>query len=57
LVTALLIKTSVYLHCATGGLASLAAEQLSRLGYKDVWAIICQLTDVYSAQEKLTSRQ
>jgi phage shock protein E len=42
----------IYLHCATGGLASLAAEQLSRLGYKDVWAIVCQHSDVCSAQEK-----
>ncbi|MBA6372440.1 rhodanese-like domain-containing protein [Colwellia sp. BRX8-4] len=42
----------IYLHCATGGRASLAAEQLNRLGYKNVWAIICQHNDVCSAQEK-----
>jgi rhodanese-related sulfurtransferase len=42
----------IYLHCATGGRASLAAEQLRRLGYKNVWAIICPHNDVCTAQKK-----
>lgn len=31
----------IYLHCATGGRAALAAEQLQRIGYTNVKAISC----------------
>ena len=30
---------SIYIHCATGGRACLAAEQLLRVGYKNVFVI------------------
>tara|TARA_R110002049_G_scaffold297446_1_gene486399 strand:+ start:412 stop:762 length:351 start_codon:yes stop_codon:yes gene_type:complete len=36
----------IYIHCATGARASLAAEQLSRLGYKQVTCITCGLEGV-----------
>ena len=36
----------IYIHCATGVRATLAAEQLVRLGYENVWAITCKLDDV-----------
>jgi phage shock protein E len=42
----------IFLHCASGGRASFAAEQLIRLGYKNVWAIICPHSDVCIAQEQ-----
>ena len=44
----------IFLHCATGGRASFAAEQLIRLGYKNVWAIICPHSYVCSAQKKVS---
>ena len=34
----------IYIHCATGARAALAAEQLIRLGYRNVTAISCPLT-------------
>jgi len=43
-------NSNIFLHCASGGRASFAAEQLTRLGYKNVWAIICPHSDVCSAQ-------
>lgn len=36
-------ETPIYLHCATGGRASLAAEQLHRMGYKNVSVITCDV--------------
>lgn len=39
-------KQPIYIHCATGVRSSLAAEQLVRLGYENVWAITCKLDDV-----------
>jgi len=36
----------IYIHCATGVRASFAAEQLTRLGYKNVWAITCKLEQI-----------
>lgn len=41
----------IYLHCATGGRAVLAAEQLQRMGYSSVSAISCGLDDVCKARE------
>jgi len=42
-------KQPIYIHCATGARASLAAEQLVRLGYRNVWAITCKLDQVCQA--------
>jgi len=39
-------ETPVYLHCASGGRACLAAEQLQRLGYKKVTVIGCTPSDL-----------
>ena len=36
----------IYIHCATGARATLAAEQLTRVGYKNVWVVTCPLDDV-----------
>jgi len=46
------VNHPIFLHCASGGRASFAAEQLTRLGYKNVWAIICPHTDVCAAQKQ-----
>ena len=40
---------SIYLHCASGGRARLAAEQLQRMGYARVTAITCALERVCEA--------
>lgn len=40
--------TPIFIHCATGGRATLAAEQLQRLGYTNVTAITCKLDDICS---------
>ena len=45
--------TPIFIHCATGGRATLAAEQLQRLGYNKVTVISCKLEDVYNVQESL----
>lgn len=37
---------ALYLHCATGGRATLAAEQLSRIGYNNVTVISCKSDQV-----------
>ncbi len=42
-------KQPIYIHCATGVRSSLAAEQLVRLGYENVWAITCKLNEVCQA--------
>ena len=44
-------QTKIYLHCASGGRATLAAEQLQRMGYQNVTAISCQHDIVYQAQK------
>ena len=36
----------IYLHCATGGRATLAAEQLQRVGYNKVTVISCKADSV-----------
>lgn len=43
---------SILLHCASGGRATFAAEQLKRLGYTNVWAIVCPHSDVNKAQQE-----
>ena len=45
-------EMKIYLHCASGGRAALAAEQLQRIGYQNVSAISCQHHDVLQAQKK-----
>jgi len=40
----------IYVHCASGVRAVLAAEQLLRLGYTDVTVISCGIDDVCKAQ-------
>jgi rhodanese-related sulfurtransferase len=44
-------NTEIYLHCASGGRAALAAEQLQRIGYNNVKAISCKHDDVCQAQK------
>ncbi len=39
----------IYLHCATGGRARLSAEQLQRIGYRNVTAISCGIEGVCEA--------
>ncbi|MBQ4850681.1 rhodanese-like domain-containing protein [Pseudoalteromonas sp. MMG013] len=39
----------IYLHCATGGRAIFAAEQLTRLGYQDISVITCKFAEIYDA--------
>ncbi|CAM4263875.1 rhodanese-like domain-containing protein [Pseudoalteromonas byunsanensis] len=36
----------IYVHCAAGGRAAFAAEQLTRLGYQNVSVITCKASDV-----------
>jgi rhodanese-related sulfurtransferase len=43
----------IYLHCATGGRATLAAEQLERLGYSRVTVITCPADIVRQHQEAM----
>lgn len=43
----------LYVHCATGGRATLAAEQLQRLGYTRVSVITCPIDVVRAKQELL----
>ncbi|MEH6556866.1 MAG: rhodanese-like domain-containing protein [Oceanicoccus sp.] len=39
-------KQPIYLHCQTGGRATLAAEQLKRLGYTNVSVVTCPIDDI-----------
>lgn len=39
-------ETPIYIHCATGARATLAAEQLQRLGYGKVSVITCDLETI-----------
>lgn len=41
----------IYIHCASGARATLAAEQLERIGYKSVTVISCAIDSVCEAQE------
>ena len=36
----------LYLHCATGGRATIAAQQLQKMGYENVSVITCPVTTV-----------
>ena len=46
------VDTAIYIHCASGARAALAAEQLQRVGYKKVTAISCAIDVIHQAQEK-----
>ena len=37
---------TIFIHCATGARATFAAEQLMRVGYKNVWVVTSMLDDV-----------
>jgi rhodanese-related sulfurtransferase len=41
----------IYVHCATGGRATLAAQQLQRMGYKQVSVVTCPVNIVKEQQE------
>jgi phage shock protein E len=41
----------IYLHCATGGRAALAAQQLVKMGYSQVSVVTCPANTVKEAQE------
>jgi len=41
----------IYIHCASGARATLAAEQLGRVGYDDVTVITCPIDVVCSVQQ------
>lgn len=41
----------IYIHCASGARALLAAEQLERIGYKSVSVISCPIDSVCEAQQ------
>ncbi|MEP4149158.1 MAG: rhodanese-like domain-containing protein [Halioglobus sp.] len=43
----------IYLHCATGGRATLAAEQLVKMGYRNVSVITCPIDKVLEQQALL----
>jgi len=36
----------IYIHCATGGRATLAAEQLQRMGYRQVTVLACKAEEL-----------
>ncbi len=42
-------EQAIFIHCASGVRAVFAAEQLQRIGYKNVWAITCGIDDVCNA--------
>ena len=43
--------TPIFIHCATSARATLAAEQLQRLGYTQVSVITCSLDAIGRAQD------
>lgn len=44
-------EVEIFIHCASGGRAALAAEQLQRIGYKNVKAISNSHAEVCQAQK------
>lgn len=43
---------SIYVHCATGARATLSAEQLQRIGYRNVTVIDCPLATLSALTEE-----
>ncbi len=41
----------IYLHCATGGRATLAAQQLQNMGYTRVSVVTCPINTIKELQE------
>jgi rhodanese-related sulfurtransferase len=41
----------IYVHCATGGRATLAAQQLIKMGYRQVAVVTCPVEKVKEQQE------
>lgn len=41
----------IYIHCATGARATLAAEQLKRLGYTNISVVTCSIDDICSIEK------
>jgi rhodanese-related sulfurtransferase len=41
----------IFIHCATGVRATFSAEQLQRIGYKNVVVITCKLDDIFASCE------
>jgi rhodanese-related sulfurtransferase len=41
----------IYLHCATGGRATLAAQQLQNMGYTRVTVVTCPINTIRELQE------
>jgi rhodanese-related sulfurtransferase len=41
----------IYLHCATGGRATLAAQQLVKLGYQQITVVTCPIDAVKEQQD------
>lgn len=46
-------NTPIYIHCATSGRASFAAEQLQRLGYRNVAVINCPIDTISKHCQKV----
>ncbi|QFU24255.1 rhodanese-like domain-containing protein [Shewanella eurypsychrophilus] len=44
-------EQAIFVHCASGVRACLAAEQLVRIGYKNVWAISCKIDAICTAMD------
>ncbi len=42
---------AIYLHCATGGRATLAAQQLQNMGYTRVTVVTCPINTIRELQE------
>lgn len=40
---------AIFIHCATGARATFSAEQLKRVGYKNIWVITSMLDDICCA--------
>lgn len=45
----------IFIHCATSARATLAAEQLLRIGYKDITVISCDLETIAAEANKIGS--
>lgn len=46
----------IYIHCASGGRATLAAEQLERMGFSNVTVITCPVTLVRQHLDALVGK-
>jgi|AntDeeMetagen681_2_1112603.scaffolds.fasta_scaffold07050_3 rhodanese-related sulfurtransferase len=44
-------QAPIYIHCASGGRASLAAEQIQRMGYANVSVIDCDVQQIIEQEQ------